>query len=220
MAGGWRGVASSTREASQAAKEYQQQMAKKYGRPGEGDEPTGNKNGGGAGAGGNGGGQSQNQWVWTRASIIDYLKSAGIDEKLSEELAKQFVKTDGTVDYVASAAQKRWGGEYSTLSEALGKMVDHYKYTDAGKNEASNRSAFLNGSAEESKSLPSPSHTPATPAAAPTASPSQSGRGATYVSNVNIQGVGQASIKFADASSQQQTEDLLRKLAQAKGVAQ
>lgn len=44
--------------------------------------------------------------------------------------------------------------------------------------------------------------------------------GNTYVSNVNIQGIGKAELKFADASSQQQTEGLLRALAQAKGVSQ
>lgn len=46
------------------------------------------------------------------------------------------------------------------------------------------------------------------------------GASATYVSNVNIQGIGKAELKFADASSQRQTEDLLRQLAQAKGASQ
>lgn len=46
------------------------------------------------------------------------------------------------------------------------------------------------------------------------------GEGATYVSNINITGIGSASPRFADQASQRQTEELLRKLAQAKGVAQ
>ena len=163
MAGGWRGVASSTREATQAAKDYQQQMAKKYGRPGEGDdkeklgegvEKMGgtyrNKDGMTSDAQGN----VQQQWIWTRASIIDYLKQAGLDDKLSEELAAQFVKSDGTVDYKASGAQKKWGGEHSTLAEALGKMVDFYKYDEAGKHEAKQRMDYLNGAAEKAKPAP------------------------------------------------------------------
>ena len=51
------------------------------------------------------------------------------------------------------------------------------------------------------------------------ASAPPAGASATYVSNVNIQGIGKAELKFADASSQSQTEELLRKLAQAKGAA-
>lgn len=232
MSGGWRGVAKSTREASQAAKEYQQQMAKKYGRPGEGDEPAEGQ-GSGGGSGGGGKGKGENQWAWTRASIIDYLKQAGLDDKLSEELAAQFVKSDGTVDYKASGAQKKWGGEHSTLAEALGKMVDFYKYDEAGKHEAKQRMDYLNGAAEEAK--------PAPPKPPPTQSAGQSGQvaaprqpqpqqpwrgggsgsvgGNTYVSNITIPGVGSAALKFADANSQAQTEDLLRKLAQAKGAA-
>ena len=52
------------------------------------------------------------------------------------------------------------------------------------------------------------------------ASAPPAGASATYVSNVNIQGIGKAELKFADASSQRQTEDLLRQLAQAKGASQ
>jgi len=89
-------------------------------------------------------GQRMQQFVWNRASIIDYLKQAGIEDVLAEELAKQFVKPDGTTGYMASAAQLKWGGQYSTLSQALGKMVDYYKYDDAGKSEAENILSDLN----------------------------------------------------------------------------
>jgi tape measure domain-containing protein len=83
-------------------------------------------------------GQRMTQFVWNRSAIIDYLKQAGLEETLAEELAKQFVNGDGTVGYEATQAQMKWGGKYSTLSEALGKMVDFYKYDDAGKSEADN----------------------------------------------------------------------------------
>ena len=43
--------------------------------------------------------------------------------------------------------------------------------------------------------------------------------GATYVSNVTIPGVaGTTTLRYADAESQRTGEDLLRKLAQAKGA--
>lgn len=42
--------------------------------------------------------------------------------------------------------------------------------------------------------------------------------GATYVSNVSITGIGNASFRFASAGDQQAGEGLLRKLAQAKGA--
>ena len=41
----------------------------------------------------------------------------------------------------------------------------------------------------------------------------------TYVSNITIPGIGSASLTFADQQSQASGEDLLRKLAQAKGAA-
>ena len=43
--------------------------------------------------------------------------------------------------------------------------------------------------------------------------------GATYVSNITIPGVaGTTTVRYADAESQRNGEDLLRKLAQAKGA--
>lgn len=109
----------------------------------------------------NSSGQREQQWVWTRATIIEYLEQAGLDKLLAEDLAKQFVQPNGTVNYEASAAQLKWGGKNSTLSEALGKMTDYYKFGD-GKHEAQQRTAALNGAAAPG--------TPRTPtAAAPTA---------------------------------------------------
>ncbi len=91
-------------------------------------------------------GNVQQQWVWTRASIIEYLEQAGLDKLLAEDLSRQFVQPNGTVNYTASAAQKQWGGEYGTLAEALGKMADYYKYGD-GQHEAAQRQQYLQGAA-------------------------------------------------------------------------
>ncbi len=174
---------------------------------------------------------SPSQGVWTKSAIVEYLKQSGLDAKLSEELSKQFTNASGSVDYEATAAQKKWAGEYGTLSEALGKMAEYYKFDDSGKFEAEQRIAFLN---KKTAAPPPPAPAPARP---PTGAPEQArpplqapppgtaaqssarlGEGATYVSNINITGIGSASPRFADQASQRQTEELLRKLAQAKGA--
>lgn len=90
-------------------------------------------------------GPSASEGVWTQSAIVEYLKQSGLDEKLSVDLSKQFLQPDGSVDYKASAAQKKWGGNYSTLSEALGKMSEYYRFNDSGKNEADSRLKFLQG---------------------------------------------------------------------------
>ena len=46
-----------------------------------------------------------------------------------------------------------------------------------------------------------------------------SGLGATYVSNITLPGGKTEQVRFADAASQSAAEQLLRELAQAKGVA-
>lgn len=155
------------------------------------------------------------QGVWTRAAIIDYLKQSGLEDKLAEELAKQFVKPDGSVDYVASDAQKKRGGKYSTLSEALGKMVDYYKYTDKGKNEAANRQTYLDGAAGSGTANQTGE------ASRPTSSqpaPSRSQGSGVYVSNITIPGFGAATLGFSDARSQANGVEFIRQLAQARGT--
>ncbi|MBJ2139827.1 phage tail tape measure protein [Delftia acidovorans] len=153
----WGGVRNSINEASDAAREFKQRMNDKYGRPGQ-NGSNGEQLGDGVQQIGSGGAQFRNkdgftsdakgnvqqQWVWTRAAIIEYLQQAGLDELLAEDLAKQFTNADGTVPYVANDAQKRWGGQFGTLAQALGNMADYYKYGD-GKFEANQRVAFLKG---------------------------------------------------------------------------
>jgi len=156
--------------------------------------------------------KSESQFVYTRAYIIDYLKQAGLEDKLAEDLAKQFVQSDGTVDYTASAAQKKWGGKYSTLSEALGKMVDHYKYTDSGKAEAANRSRFLQG-ADNGGAADAPASQGNS-----SASGASGSTGPTYISNITLPGVGAATFQFKSAQEQRAGEDFIARLARAKGA--
>lgn len=158
MRGHWGGVRESIDQASEALREYNQRMKEKYGRPGEGDPPGG---GSPDDKGGKGGKGPQQQWVWTRAAIIEYLEQAGLDKLLSEDLAQQFVQPDGSVNYLASDAQKRWGGKNSTLAEALGKMVDYYKYGE-GKFEADQRTQFLQNQGGGTSRQPAPPPTTTT----------------------------------------------------------
>ncbi len=78
---------------------------------------------------------SATQFAWTQSTIIEYLKQSGLDEMLAQRLSQQFVQPDGSVSNTASAAQIQWGGKYSTLAEALGKMSEYYRL-GAGKSDA------------------------------------------------------------------------------------
>ncbi|GKT22525.1 tape measure protein [Acidovorax sp. SUPP3334] len=237
----WTGVGSSINVASRALQEYQQRMAEKYGRPGEGDKglfesgrrsTRGEELSPGVQEVGTGGyqfrnkdgmtsdakGNVQQQWVWTRAAIIDYLKQAGMDELLAERLAAQFVQPDGSVPYVASEAQKKWGGPSSTLAEALGKMVDYYQYGN-GKSEANTMLEYERNKNKTPSTSPSPAPSPT-----PSPAPAPGTGGATYVNNITINGAGdwgvvRGTTRHVDAQSAQTEIDLLRDLAQAKGAA-
>ena len=160
----------------------------------------------------NSSGQREQQWVWTRATIIEYLEQAGLDKLLSEDLAKQFVQPDGTVNYEASAAQLKWGGKNSTLSEALGKMTDYYKFGD-GKHEAQQRTAALNGAAAQG--------TPRAPTAAaqgtsstPTAAAPTAAAAAGVTMNFTMNGV-REQVRVQDDASATALQNVLRGLGAA-----
>ncbi|MBS0505810.1 MAG: hypothetical protein JSR53_00345 [Proteobacteria bacterium] len=242
IAGDWGGVASSINTASQALQDYQKRMQDKYGRPGDGQKglfEEGRKSTRGEDLGkgveeiGTGGyqfrnkdgmtsdsnGNVQQQFVWTRTSIIDYLKQAGLAQELAERLSSDFADANGNVGYKASAAQLQWGGKYSTLAEALGKMAEYYKYGD-GKQEAAQMLEFERGRNQGGGT--GATGAPQGRSGAATASGSgvsagASAGGTAYVSNITIGGQ-RTSLGFADRGSQQAAEQLLRQLAQAKGA--
>jgi len=108
-------------------------------------------------------------FVWTQRSIIDYLTQAGLDPLVAQKLSTQFLDTNGNVPYIAGGAQRQWGGQYSTLSYALGKMADYYQYTNAGKLEAQQILAYEQANqpgAKKPTPAPAPGQPPA-PAPAP-----------------------------------------------------
>lgn len=151
--------------------------------------------------------------MWTQASIVDYLKQAGLDELLAERLSKDFLDSNGDVPYLATEAQKQWAGKWGTLSEALGKMVEFYKFDDTGKHRASEMLDFE----KKRRSTPQLQNQPPDDSGDGRSTP-EGARGATYVSNITIDGV-QTPVRFADSQSQAKGEDLLRKLARAKSAA-
>ncbi|BEU96569.1 tape measure protein [Acidovorax sp. DW039] len=158
-------------------------------------------------------GNVQQQFVWTQSSIVDYLKSAGLEEAVAVSLSKQFLNSQGGVDYEASAAQKQWAGKFGTLAEALGKMAEYYKYNDSGKSEAAAILQYENSKNTKPKASTSGSTSTSS------GSTSAATGGNTYVSNITLNGT-KTTVKFADAESQSATERLLRDLTTGKGVVQ
>lgn len=134
---------------------------------------------------------------WTRKQIIDWLVQFGMDSKLAEEQAKDFLDSYGNVKYMNNGGQLKWAGKGSTLTQALAKMGDYFVYGD-GKNQNEKAKAAASGGAGSGMAT-------------------SAGAGNTYVSNINLGGKN-TTIKFADAQSQQQAEALLRELASAKGA--
>jgi hypothetical protein len=174
---------------------------------------------------------SASQGVWTQALIIDYLKQSGLDEMLATNLSKQFLNSSGGVDYTASSAQKRWAGNFGTLSEALGKVAEYYQYNDSGKAEAAGILAYeKEKAAREEKTRQDAANRrngTTTPAPAPAPSPGTgggSGTGSvTYVNNITINGAGdwgtvRGTTTHTTSASAQTEVDLLRAIAQAKGA--
>lgn len=204
MRGHWGGVRDSVNQASEALREYQQRMREKYGPVGEGGKPD-------AGKGGAVGKGPESQWVWTRAAIIEYLEQAGLDKVLAEDLSQQFVQADGSVNYKASEAQKRWGGKYGTLAEALGKMADYYKYGD-GKFEGAQRTQFLQGPQGGQPPAPGPVPTPGRPSGSGARSMFDS---QSVTVNINLDGQGYGHIN-TDSEGARTLQALMSELERAK----
>lgn len=167
---------------------------------------------------------SEQQFAWTRSTIIDYLKQAGLEDVVAEELSKQFLNAQGGVDYEASSAQKRWAGKYGTLAEALGKVAEYSKYDEAGKIQAQD----IVDRAKRDKEIRDRQRNPSAPAPSPTPAPAPgpgTGTGGnSYINNITINGVGdwgmvRGQTRHTDADSAKTEVDLLRALAQARGAA-
>jgi tape measure domain-containing protein len=149
----------------------------------------------------------------TRQGIIEWLKGAGLDEALAEYVSKDFVDANGNVAYMDNGGQKKWRG--NSMDHALSNVVDYYKYGQ-GKEEAE---AMAAEAAKQKEAKEAKTAAKAAPAASPAPAPASSGgSGATYVSHITLSNGEKKTVKFADASSQSTTEQLLRDLANARGV--
>lgn len=75
---------------------------------------------------------SENQYAWTRLSIMDWFKQAGLDEDVAKKLSGEFVDHEGNVPYLNNAGQIKYGGKYSTLTQALYKAAYPYLFSESG----------------------------------------------------------------------------------------
>ena len=77
----------------------------------------------------------------TRTGILNFLKQAGVtDEAEAKRIANEFADNNGNVVYSNNAGQKKYGGDFSTLSEAVMKAAEQWTFSEAGMR-ASNKDA-------------------------------------------------------------------------------
>lgn len=225
----WSGVTSAINTTNQALQDYQRRMQQTYGRPGEGDKNVNDPNrtssrGERMGAGvqevGSGGsqfrnkdgftsdalGKAQTMGIWTRTAIIDYLTSAGLDQLIATKLSEQFLDANGNVPYAAGDVQKRWAGKFGTLSEALGKMAEFYKFDDQGQAQA----AAILDFEKKRRTTPQAGQQPAAPAPAP--------QPVAPVTAVTLNFNGLRRVVNTDAAGASALQELLRQLQNGQSV--
>lgn len=77
----------------------------------------------------------------TRTGILNYLKQAGVtDEAAAKRIANEFADNNGNIVYSNNAGQKKYGGDFSTLSEAVMKAAEQYTFSEEGMR-ASNKAS-------------------------------------------------------------------------------
>ena len=65
---------------------------------------------------------------YTLGSIIEFLTSSGIPDADAQTIAREFSDSNGKIAYTGNSGQLRYGGRGSTMSSALYKAVEQYKY--------------------------------------------------------------------------------------------
>ena len=68
--------------------------------------------------------------VATLTGIANFLKSAGLDEATAKRVALEFSDGNGNIPYINNPGQMKYGGAYSSMTQALLKAAE--KYTFAG----------------------------------------------------------------------------------------
>ncbi|MEG1202425.1 MAG: hypothetical protein RSD82_09705, partial [Comamonas sp.] len=152
--------------------------------------------------------ESRSASGWTWLSILNELKSRGMDEESARKGAEDFVDAYGKVGYMGNAGQKKWHG--STMSEAIGNLVQDYFRNGKGKDAA----------LAEVKKQAAPEPAAAAPVAAPVA-PSASGSvrsGTTVIVNITLE-----NSKYTiptDEGGRNDVEALLKQIGYAAKVSQ
>ena len=60
----------------------------------------------------------------TLTGITNFLKQAGLDEDKAKEVATEFSDGKGNIPYFSNPGQKKYGGDFSTISDALLKAAE------------------------------------------------------------------------------------------------
>jgi hypothetical protein len=69
----------------------------------------------------------------TLTGIAAFLKAAGVDDdEAARSIAKEFANSKGEVQYFNNPGQRKYGGEFSTISDALLKAAERYTFGGAG----------------------------------------------------------------------------------------
>lgn len=68
----------------------------------------------------------------TRTGIVNFLKQAGVtDELVAKRIANEFADANGNIVYSNNPGQLKYGGAFSTLSQAVMKAAEQYTFSEA-----------------------------------------------------------------------------------------
>ncbi len=140
------------------------------------------------------------------------FKARGVDDDSARKMADEFFGPNGEVIYMNNPGMKKYGG--STASEARARAAEQYFRTGQDKivKEEQEKKA-----AEEKKQKDAEAKSESSKSTASSTPSSGMAAGPTYVSHITLKGQTKT-VKFADASSQAATEQLLQDLTNGKGV--
>ncbi len=70
----------------------------------------------------------------SRTGVAAFLKAAGVsDEAAARRIANEFADSQGNIPYFNNPGQKKYGGDGSTLSQALLKAAEQYTFDGIGR---------------------------------------------------------------------------------------
>lgn len=70
----------------------------------------------------------------SRTGVAAFLKAAGVsDEAVARRIANEFADSQGNIPYFNNPGQKKYGGDGSTLSQALLKAAEQYTFDGVGR---------------------------------------------------------------------------------------